>query len=96
MPRKNHNSQEQAENTERCLGDLDDSFAIETVDHDARIGTQKKNGEELESRDDTDLERRVLRQYGQNKPVLSNALHPLGRSSQHIGDKPMPETPVLK
>ena len=96
MPSKDHDPQEQAENTERCLGDLDDSFAIETVDHDARIGTQKKNREELESRDNTDLERRVLRQYGQNKPVLSNALHPLGRSSQHIGDKPMPETPVLK
>ena len=96
MPRKNHNSQEQAKNAERCLGDLDDSLAIETVDHDTRIGTQKKNRKELKSRDDTDLERRVLRQYGQNKPVLSNALHPLGRSSQHIGDKPMPETPVLK
>ena len=96
MPRKNHDSQEQAENTERCLSDLDDAFAIKTVDHDARIGAQKKNGEKLESRNDTDLERRVLRQYGQNKPVLSNALHPLGRSSQHIGDKPMPETPVLK
>ena len=96
MPRKNHNSQKQAENTERCLGDLDDSFAVKTVNHDARIGTQKKNREELESRDDTDLERGILRQYCQNKPVLSDALHPLGRSSQHIGDKPMPETPVLK
>ena len=96
MPRKNHNSQEQAENAERCLGDLDDSFAIKTVDHDARIGAQKKNRKELKRRDDTDLERGILRQYGQNKPVLSNALHPLGRSSQHIGDKPMPETPVLK
>ena len=96
MPCKNHDAQEQAENAERCLGNLDDSFAIKTVNHDARIGTQKKNRKELKRRDDTDLERGILRQYGQNKPVLSNALHPLGRSSQHIGDKPMPETPVLK